>query len=120
MNRSTRALMFSLFAGALFAGGAANASDTAQAKPASAKHARADYGTPAVHAHRTIVVNDRTRHVNVTNGETVQFDVNGQRFAFAFNNWPNKDVVDLSVIAPDGVTTPKVRVYIAPNPMSQG
>lgn len=115
MNRSTRALMFSLFAGALFAGGAAHASDKAPAK-----QAHADYGTHAVHAHRTIVINDRTRHVNVTNGETVQFDVNGQRFAFAFNNWPNKDVVDLSVLAPEGVTTPKVRVYIAPSPLSQG
>ena len=115
MNRSTRALMFSLFAGALFAGGAAQASDVAKTKPA-----HADYGVHAVHAHRTIVVNDKTRHVNVTNGETVQFDVNGQRFAFAFNNWPNKDVVDLSVIAPEGVTAPKVRVYIAPNPLNQG
>ena len=75
---------------------------------------------PAVHAHRTIVVQDRTRHENVTNGESVQFDVNGQRFTFAFNNWPNKDIVDLSVIAPDGVTTPNVRVYIAPDPMSRG
>ena len=115
MNRSTRALILPLFASALFAAGTATASDVAKAK-----HSRADYGVAAVHAHRTIVVNDRTRHINVTNGETVQFDVNGQRFAFAFDNWPNKNVVDLSVIAPEGVTAPKVRVYIAPNPISQG
>ena len=115
MNRSTRALILPLFASALLAAGCATASDVAKAK-----HSRADYGTPAVHAHRSIVVNDRTRHINVTNGETVQFDVNGQRFAFAFNNWPNKEIVDLSVIAPDGVTTPNIRVYIAPDPMSRG
>jgi len=115
MNRPTRALILPLLASALLAAGCATASDAAKAK-----HSRADYGTPAVHAQRTIVVHDHTRHVNVTNGETVQFDVKGQRFAFAFNNWPNKDVVDLSVIAPDGVMTPNVRVYIAPDPMSRG
>jgi len=116
MNRSTRALILPLFASALFAAGTAAASNVAPAK-----HSRADYGTPAQHAHRTIVVHERTRHINVTSGETVQFDVNGKRFAFAFNNWPNKDVVDLSVIAPEGVSTPqKVRVYIAPNPLTQG
>jgi len=115
MNRSTRALILPLLASAMLAAGCATASDVAPAK-----HARADYGVAAQHGQRTIVVNDSTRHINVTNGETVQFDVNGQRFAFAFNNWPNKDVVDLSVIAPEGVTTPKVRVYIAPSPLTQG
>lgn len=120
MKRPTRALIVSLFAGALLAAGTAGAADANAANVAPAKHARADYGSPAVHAHRTIVINERTRHVNVTNGETVQFEVNGQRFAFAFNNWPNKDVVDLSVLAPEGVTAPKVRVYIAPNPLTQG
>lgn len=115
MNRSTRALILPLLASALLAGGCATASDVA-----SAKHNRADYGVPAKHAHRTIVVDDNTRHVNVINGESVQFDVKGQRFTFAFNNWPNKDVVDLSVLAPEGVTTPNVRVYIAPDPLSRG
>ena len=115
MNRPTRTLILPLLASVLLATGCATASDVAPTK-----HARADYGVPAQHAHRTIVVHERTRHINVTSGETVQFDVNGQRFAFAFNNWPNKDVVDLYVIAPEGVTAPKVRVYIAPNPLTQG
>jgi hypothetical protein len=115
MNRPTRALILPLLASALLAAGCATASNKAPIK-----HPRTDYGVAAVHAHRTIVVHDRTRHINVTNGETVQFDVNGQRFAFAFNNWPNKEVVDLSVIAPDGMTMPQVRVYIAPDPMTRG
>lgn len=118
MKRSTRTLILPLIVGALFATGAASASNVAPVK-----HKHADYGTHvkhAKHAHRTVVVHERTRHVNVTNGETVQFNVNGQQFAFAFDNWPNKDVVDLSVIAPEGVTTPNVRVYIAPNPATQG
>jgi phage gp45-like len=69
---------------------------------------------------RTIVVDDHTRWVNVTNGETVQFDVNGHRFTYAFNAWPNVNSVELTTIAPDGVAAPMVRVYIAPNPISQG
>ena len=91
MKRPTRALIVSLFTGALLAAGTAGAADANAANVAPAKHARADYGSPAVHAHRTIVINERTRHVNVTNGETVQFEVNGQRFAFAFNNQSHGD-----------------------------
>lgn len=68
---------------------------------------------------RTIVVVDHSRWVNVTNGETVQFDVDGHRFTYAFNAWNNINSVDLATIVPSGVTAPKVRVYIASNPLNQ-
>lgn len=69
---------------------------------------------------RTIVVDANTRSINVTDGETVQFDVGGQRFSYAFNAWNSIDSVPLSAIVPNGVTAPKVRVYIAQNPLTEG
>jgi hypothetical protein len=82
----------------------------------------ADIGTAVAtgSANRTIVVDAQTRWINVTNGETVRFDVNGRQFTFAFDAWNNINSVDLSAIAPGDVMAPMVRVYIAPNPLSQG
>jgi hypothetical protein len=70
-------------------------------------------------ADRDVAVDASTRWVNVTNGQTVRFDVGGQHFTFAFDAWPSTDSVPLSAIAPKGVTVPDVRVYIAPNPLYQ-
>jgi hypothetical protein len=70
-------------------------------------------------ADRDVTVDASTRWVNVTNGQTVRFNVGGQRFTFTFDAWPTTDSVPLSAIAPKGVTVPDVRVYIAPNPLYQ-
>ena len=68
---------------------------------------------------RDVAVEASTRWVNVTNGQTVRFDVGGRRFTFAFDAWPGTDSVPLSAIAPKGVAVPDVRVYIAANPLYQ-
>ena len=70
-------------------------------------------------ADRDVTVDASTRWVNVTNGQTVRFDVGGQRFTFTFDAWPTTDSIPLSAIAPKGVAVPDVRVYIAPNPLYQ-
>jgi hypothetical protein len=115
MNRSIRRICLPLFAfAALFAAKV----------DASPRHKEpANYGHLVKHdtaAHRKVVIHEKTRHVNVTNGEVVLFEVNGKRFTFAFNAWPNDSSVPLSVIAPKDVELPDVRVYIAPSPYTQG
>jgi hypothetical protein len=69
---------------------------------------------------RNIAVGAGTRYVNVVNGETVTFTVDGQRFTYAFNAWDTINSIDLAAIAPKGVKVPPVRVYIAANPAYQG
>ncbi len=71
-------------------------------------------------ASRTIVVKEGTRNVNVENGETVRFDVNGKSFAYTFNTFGNETAFDLSAIAPAGFAVPAVHVYVAPNPLYRG
>lgn len=112
--RTTRTLILSILTGALFAAAGAQASPS--------QPVRADYGTAAMDgtAQRTIVVDGHTRWANVTNGETVRFDLGGKRFTFTFQAWDSLGSVDLQAIAPDGVAVPAVRVYIAPNPLNQG
>ncbi|OON59754.1 hypothetical protein B0920_20955 [Massilia sp. KIM] len=69
---------------------------------------------------RVITVKPGAKHVNVTNGETVTFDVNGQRFSFDVNTYPNQNVFQLSDIAPAGVQADGVKVYVAANPLYFG
>jgi hypothetical protein len=69
---------------------------------------------------RNVAVGADTRYVNVVNGETVSFKVDGKTFTYAFNAWNSIGAVDLSAIAPKDVKVPQVRVYIAPNPLGQG
>jgi hypothetical protein len=113
MKNPIRALTLSLFAGAAFAA----ASAQAMQHPRTA----ADYGSVVMNAGsgRTIDIDENTRYVNVKNGETVRFNVNGQSFSFNFDAWPNEESVALSTIAPAGVAVPNVQVYIAANPLYQ-
>jgi hypothetical protein len=114
MKKTTRILALPLIAAAMLAAGTVNATP----RPLD----RMDLGRLAMSAgaHRDIVVNADTRYVNVTNGQTVTFDVSGKRFTFAFDAWPYVDSVPLSTIAPKDVAVPSgVRVYIAPNPLYQ-
>ncbi|TFW29471.1 CzcE family metal-binding protein [Duganella callida] len=82
----------------------------------------ADYGVavPAAAAQRAITINADTKWVNVTDGETVRFDVNGQSFTWHFSTYPQISSFDLARIAPAGVTAGSVRVYIATNPLYRG
>jgi hypothetical protein len=116
MNKSIRILTLPLLAAAAFA------ATSAQAIPRT--HGVADYGmvdTGTASASRTVKINPGTRYVNVTDGDTVRFDLGGgQSFTFTFDAWSNIDSVDLATIAPAGVSVPKVRVYIAQNPLYVG
>lgn len=111
MNKSIRTLALPLLLAS-----AAVATTAAHAAPA---HDGADYGTlvtgAAAGTGRPLVIDAHTRWVNVTNGETVRFDVGGQQFTYAFNTYDNVNSIDLASIAPAGVSVPNVRVYIAPS-----
>jgi hypothetical protein len=114
MKQTTRMLALPLITAAMLAAG------TVSAMPRPLD--RMDLGrlTMSAVANRDVVVNADTRYVNVTNGETVTFEVSGKRFTFAFDAWPYVDSVPLSTIAPKDLMVPSgVRVYIAPNPLYQ-
>jgi hypothetical protein len=106
----SRTLAVSLFASAAFAGASAHAYPFTGAS--------ADYGqivsTSAVD--KTIQVDASTRWANVTDGQTVRFDVDGKSFTFNFSGWPGAHAVDLAKIAPQDIAVPHILVYIAANP----
>lgn len=82
----------------------------------------ADYGVAvaAEAAQRTITINADTKWVNVTDGETIRFEVNGRSFTWHFSTYPQISSFDLAQIAPAGITTGSIRVYIASNPLYRG
>ena len=88
----------------------------------SLSNTAADFGNrvQAQSSDRTIVINADTKYVNVVDGETVQFSVNGQTFAFNFNTVLGETVCDLSKIVPEGVQVRSVRVFVAANPLYHG
>jgi hypothetical protein len=106
----------------LLLAGAAFASTSAQAIPRP--HAANYYGTLDINAApntgRLIRIDEHTRWVNVTNGDTVRFDVDGKTFTYTFDAWNSVNSLELSAIAPADVSVPKVRVYIAQNPLYVG
>lgn len=65
-------------------------------------------------ADKMVVIKETTKHVNVFENDTVLFKVGDQQFAVKFDG--NSYVYDLGLLAPAGVLTHKVRVYVAPNP----
>lgn len=81
----------------------------------------ADYGMQVVDsaATRTISINAFTKYVNVTDGETVRFDVDGKSFTWHFDGYPNQTSLELSKIAPEGINVGSLRVYVAANPLYQ-
>jgi len=117
MNKSIRTLVLPLLlAGTTFA--------TSGAHAMSMTHGADYYGTldtgAAANQGRTVVIDAKTRYVNVADGDTVRFESGGQSFTFTFDAWNSVNSVDLAAIAPAGVSVPKVRVYIAQNPLYVG
>ena len=82
----------------------------------------ADYGTsvPVSTDARQITISPQTKWVNVTDGETVKFDVNGKTFAWNVDTFGTDTVFDLAKIAPADIQVNGVRVYVAPNPLYTG
>ena len=82
----------------------------------------ADYGvqvaqdTPA----RVVNIDAKTTYVNVEDGETVKFNVKGKIFVWHFDTYPETFSVKLSRIAPAGVDSKGVTVYIDGNPLYLG
>lgn len=99
---------------------------TAILAAAGAAHAasdqRAEYGMAAgtALADRVITVDTDTKWVNVNNGDTVAFNVNGKTFTWHFSTLRNESQLKLMNIAPEGVDTGKVVVYVGSNPLYRG
>lgn len=107
MNTFIRSMIFPLIAGAAFS----------SAHAAPLRNSSADYGqiVAASTVDKAVKIGATTRYVNVVNGQTVQFEVDGQTFSFSFDAWPGDQSVDLAQIAPKGMAVPHVRVYVAPD-----
>jgi len=80
------------------------------------------YGSAAsaAAAQRQIDVSASTKWINVVNGETVRFNVDGQSFVWNFGTLRGETSFDLSAIAPKNLQVPMVRVYVASNPLYHG
>lgn len=82
---------------------------------------RADTGHGAVATDssvgRDIALKPATKHINVTNGETVAISAAGKTFSWHVNTLPNGTVLDLSRVAPQGLDVSGVKVYVAANPL---
>lgn len=70
--------------------------------------------TAATH---TITIKSGTKSVNVDQGDVVTFEVGGQTFTWNFDTLRSGGSFDLAEIAPHGLDTRGVRVYVAPNPL---
>jgi hypothetical protein len=103
MNRSICAALTAI-ALAFLAGGAT-------ARPSLAP----SVSTPEA-ANKVIVIKPTTRSVQVFENDTVLFKAGAKQFAIRFDG--NNVYYDLSTLAPPGVLTRKVKVYVAPNPKS--
>jgi endonuclease YncB( thermonuclease family) len=79
----------------------------------------AKYGAsaPLASAHRHIVITEKTKHVRVDNGDTVEFKVNGASFTWHFQTLQQETSFDLAKIAPAGMLKQKVTVYVASHPL---
>ena len=113
LKRLTPLLAFAAVSSAMLAFSAHAAGPTGTA---------ADYGTSVAASTdaRQITISPQTKWVNVTDGETVKFDVNGKTFAWNVNTFSNDSEFDLAKIAPAGTQVNDVRVYVAANPLDLG
>lgn len=75
----------------------------------------ATYGTSAAEsfADRTVVIAPGANWANVTDGETVTFAVDTQRFTFHFQAGRGLQRLSLRDIAPAGANVPNIPIYVA-------
>lgn len=66
---------------------------------------------------RTIILSADTVSVNVTSGETVRFIVGERSFAWNFQVSPTITMFELNQVAPAGLLTHRVAVYVSINPL---
>jgi hypothetical protein len=70
---------------------------------------------PATAATKTIEITPETEYINVTEGDTVNFVVNGKSFAWDFDGRVEGYAFDLQRVAPPGLLDHKVEAYVRPN-----
>jgi hypothetical protein len=71
-------------------------------------------GSPSM-VTRTIFIKAETKHVNVTGGEVIRFEVGSKSFVWNFSG--QRSSFDLARVAPPSVLDHTVTAYVAPNPM---
>ncbi|MBZ2209765.1 CzcE family metal-binding protein [Massilia soli] len=84
--------------------------------------AAGDFGAPVANsaAARAFTVKPATKYVNVTDGETVRFAVDGKEFSWHFSAWPGAQQIALDKLAPTGTVAGGVTVHVARNPLYYG
>lgn len=75
---------------------------------------------PAAAATRVVTISVATGSINVDQGDVVQFNIDGKSFTWQFDTLRPDDRFALSAIAPEGIETHGVYVYVAPNPLYRG
>lgn len=70
---------------------------------------------PAQAATRTITISPATKSINVEKGDVVTIDVDGKSFTWQFDTVRDSDRFALAAIAPAGISTHGVWVYVSPN-----
>jgi hypothetical protein len=113
-------IMFNVIRTAIIA--AAIAGTTGGAYAATVNNNAKEFGmaSNAASADRHVVVKADTKWVNIDDGDTVQFDVDGKSFTWHFDTLRGESAFELSKIAPEGVDAGKVIVYVAANPLYRG
>lgn len=80
----------------------------------------ADYGAPAdarAPVAQRIVLTPATKSVNVNNGDTVEFVVDGKSFRWHFDTFSNETNFKLAKIVPAGIAVDGITVYVGANPI---
>lgn len=82
-------------------------------------HANPALGSPAqaTAATHTVAIQSGIKNVKVNQGDVVTFEVAGQAFTWQFDTLRPSGSFDLAEIAPHGLDTQGVRVYVASNPL---
>lgn len=71
---------------------------------------------PAAAAQRVVDVKPGMKYVNVVNGQTITFNVEGRPFTWTFQLYQQEGAVALSAILPRELHADGVTVYVAPDP----
>jgi len=108
MNHSKTLIAMAIAASALTLNTAAHAGDV---NPTM-------YGAsaPASAAQRVVEIKPGMKYVNVVNGQTITFNVDGKPFTWTFQLYQQEGAVALSAILPAELHADGVTVYVAPDP----
>jgi hypothetical protein len=71
---------------------------------------------PSAAGARVVDITPDTRYVRVINGETITFNIGGQRYTWVFRLYQQEGALDLSAILPKELHADGVTVYVTPDP----